>query len=101
MNFITSKSFDKIAANVKILPEMKLTHPFLDQRLASLDSHRNIDRSDSKDQYKQSRIAKFDAALTPWPAWVYKQYDPYNLALKIRHQLMFIETSNIFFCSTF
>lgn len=44
---------------------------------------------------KQERIENLDAIVTPWPAWIYKQYDPKRLALKIRHHLQFIETSEL------
>ncbi|XP_029034768.1 protein cereblon [Osmia bicornis bicornis] len=85
------QGYDKISANVKILPEIILGPPFWDERLASLD-HLRIRPRTEEDFKKQEKIENLDATVTPWPAWVYRQYDPLRLSLKIRQHLQFIES---------
>ncbi|XP_001603993.2 protein cereblon isoform X1 [Nasonia vitripennis] len=85
------QGYSEISANVKIMPEITLTHPFIEQRLASLD-HQRIRPVNEEEQKKQEKLERLEAMLTPWPAWIYRQYDPYTLAFKIRQQLQFIET---------
>ncbi|KAG5307589.1 CRBN protein, partial [Pseudoatta argentina] len=82
---------NKISANVKVLPEITLEAPFLDQRLASLD-HLRISVDSEEDMKKQERVENLDAAVTAWPAWVYRQYDPIRLSFRIRQHLQFLET---------
>lgn len=77
---------------MNILSEITLGHPFLDERLASLN-HLRIHPTTEMDFKKQERVENLDAMVTPWPAWVYRQYDPYRLSLKIRKHLQFIEHS--------
>ncbi|XP_003696072.1 protein cereblon [Apis florea] len=90
------QGYDKISAHVQVLPEITLGPPFLDERLASLD-HLRIQPKSEEDFKKQERVENLDAIVTPWPAWVYRQYDPLRLSLKIRQRLQFIESkgSNI------
>lgn len=64
----------------------------MDQRLASLD-HLRISVDSEEDMKKQERVEKLDAAVTAWPAWVYRQYDPVRLSFRIRQHLQFLETS--------
>ncbi|XP_031843037.1 E3 ubiquitin ligase component cereblon [Nomia melanderi] len=80
----------RMSANVKVLPEITLGPPFFDDRLASLDYLR-ICPSTEEDFKKQERVENLDAAVTPWPGWVYRQYDPLRLSLRIRKHLQFIE----------
>ncbi|XP_076631349.1 E3 ubiquitin ligase component cereblon isoform X1 [Colletes latitarsis] len=80
----------KVSANVKVLPEITLGPPFGDERLSSLDNLR-IHPTTEEDFKKQERVENLDAIVTPWPAWVYRQYDPLRLSLKIRQHLQFIE----------
>lgn len=75
------------------MPEIVLLHPFYEQRLASLD-HQRTRPSNKEEQKRQDKVERLEAAITYWPAWVYRQYDPYKLAFKIQQQLQFIETSN-------
>lgn len=89
-----NQDHNKISANVKVLPEITLGPPFLDQRLASLD-HLRVHPVSEEDIKKQERVENLDAIITPWPAWVYKQYDPRRLSLKIRHHLRFLENSKL------
>ncbi|XP_011062316.1 PREDICTED: protein cereblon isoform X1 [Acromyrmex echinatior] len=88
---IITQDNNKISANVKVLPEITLEPPFLDQRLASLD-HLRISVDSEEDMKKQERIENLDAAVTAWPAWVYRQYDPIRLSFRIRQHLQFLET---------
>lgn len=67
----------------------------MDERLASLD-HLRIQPKSEEDFKKQERVENLDAIVTPWPAWVYRQYDPLRLSLKIRQRLQFIESSMYF-----
>ncbi|EFN75562.1 protein cereblon [Harpegnathos saltator] len=87
---IVTPEHNKILANVKVLPEITLGPPFLDQRLASLD-HLRVYPDLEKNVKKQERIENLDAVITPWPAWVYRQYDPARLSMKIRQHLQFLE----------
>ncbi|XP_012226592.1 protein cereblon isoform X1 [Linepithema humile] len=95
---IITQDHNKISANVKVLPEITLGPPFLDQRLASLDHLRVFPDSETdikkqkKDMKKQERVENLDAAVTAWPAWVYRLYDPKRLSFKIRQHLQFLET---------
>lgn len=75
-----------------MLPEITLGPPFLDQRLASLN-HLRVFINSKTDMKKQERIENLDAAVTVWPGWVYRQYDPVRLSFKIRQHLQFLETS--------
>ncbi|KMQ87897.1 protein cereblon-like protein [Lasius niger] len=88
---IITQDHNKISANVKVLPEITLGPPFLDQRLASLDRLRVFPDSE-EDMKKQERVQNLDAAVTAWPAWVYRQYDPIRLSFRIRQHLQFLET---------
>ncbi|EZA51920.1 protein cereblon isoform X2 [Ooceraea biroi] len=88
---LTSSDHNKITAEVKILPEITLGPPFLEQRLASLDHLRVFPDSEETFMRKQKRVENWDAAVTAWPAWVYRQYDPKRLSNKIRHDLQFLE----------
>ncbi|KOX73264.1 Protein cereblon [Melipona quadrifasciata] len=85
------QGYDKISAHVQVLPEITLGPPFLDERLASLD-HIRIHPKNEEDFKKQEKVENLDAVVTPWPAWVYRQYDPLRLSLKIRQRLQFIES---------
>ena len=87
---VIMQGYDKISANVKVLPEITLGTPFLDERLASLD-HLRMHPTSEEDFKKQERVENLDAVVTPWPAWVYRQYDPLRLSLKIRKHLQFIQ----------
>ncbi|XP_017886440.1 protein cereblon isoform X2 [Ceratina calcarata] len=81
---------DKITAQVQVLPEITLGPPFLDDRLTSLNHLRTHPRTEEEFK-KQERVENLDAVVTPWPGWVYRQYDPLRLSLKIRQRLHFIE----------
>lgn len=87
------RGYNTISANVKILPEITLGPPLLEEHLASLNRLRTYRSSDMKEEdiKKQDRIEKVDAMVTPWPAWVYKQYDPAKLSSRIRKHLRFLE----------
>lgn len=78
------------------MPEIVLSHPFYEQRLASLDYQRVklINTLNTKELTRQAKIERLEASVTHWPAWVYRQYDPYRLASKVQQQLQFIESSN-------
>lgn len=52
-----------------------------------------IHPKNEEDFKKQEKVENLDAVVTPWPAWVYRQYDPLRLSLKIRQRLQFIESS--------
>lgn len=69
--------------------------PFLDQRLASLDRIREFTNVEKAPTKKQERVENWDAAVTAWPAWVYRQYDPKRLSYKIRQFLQFLEISEL------
>ncbi|CAL7937660.1 unnamed protein product [Xylocopa violacea] len=84
------EGYDKISADVQVLPEITLGPPFLDERLASLN-HLRIHPKTEEDFKKQEKVENLDAVVTPWPGWVYRQYDPLRLSLKIRQRLQFIE----------
>ncbi|KAL6433699.1 hypothetical protein ACFW04_005755 [Cataglyphis niger] len=88
---IITQDHNKISANVKVLPEITLGPPFLDQRLASLDRLRVFSDLE-EDMKKQEKVENLDAAVTAWPAWVYRQYDPIRLSFRIRQHLQFLET---------
>ncbi|KAJ8681843.1 hypothetical protein QAD02_017635 [Eretmocerus hayati] len=83
------QGYSQKSANVRIMPEITLSHPIFEQRLTSLD-HRRVMLLNQKDQATFDRIRKLDAAVTAWPDWVYKHYDPQILAFKIRQNLQFI-----------
>ncbi|XP_043674625.1 protein cereblon isoform X1 [Vespula pensylvanica] len=87
---VIMKGYDMFSANVKILPEVTLNHPFLDYRLASLD-HLRVQPTNEQELKQQDFVEKVDSVITPWPSWVYKQYDPVRLSSKIRHHLQFLE----------
>jgi hypothetical protein len=93
------KASNEIFANVKIRSEKILPHPLFDCRLTSLDNQRT--RQIDQEFKKQEKIDRFESAVTSWPFWVYRQYNPYRLAHKIRKQLKFIDNSNIFFTIAF
>ncbi|XP_014234795.1 protein cereblon [Trichogramma pretiosum] len=82
--------FQKVSANVKILPEIVLPSPFADYRSFSLDFQRG--QFDKINNHKKEKIEKVEAMLTHWPSWVYKQFDPQSLASHIKHHLTHIET---------
>lgn len=81
---------EMISANVKILPEVTLDPPFLDYRLASLD-HLRIRATNEKEMKQQNHVEKIDSIITPWPSWIYQQYDPLRLSWKIRQHLQYLE----------
>lgn len=81
---------------MQVLPEITLGPPFFDERLASLN-HLRIRPKNEEDFKKQEKVENLDAAVTPWPAWVYRQYDPFRLSLKIRRRLQFIKNRKYIF----
>ncbi|XP_078052933.1 E3 ubiquitin ligase component cereblon isoform X2 [Augochlora pura] len=83
------QGYDRLSANVKILPEITLGPPFLDERLQSLDRYR-MKSTTEEDFKKQERIENRDAVVTHWPGWVYRQYDPLRLSLRVRKHLQLI-----------
>ncbi|KAK2587505.1 hypothetical protein KPH14_003204 [Odynerus spinipes] len=87
---VIMQGYDMISANVKVLPEVTLDPPFLDYRLASLD-HLRIQPTNEQEMKQQEFVEKIDSIITPWPAWIYKQYDPLRLSWKIRQHLQFLE----------
>ncbi|XP_047357739.1 protein cereblon-like [Vespa velutina] len=87
---IIMKGYDRVSANVYILPEVTLKHPLFDYRVTSLDYLR-IRPITQKEWKQQDFVEKIDSTITPWPSWVYKQYDPLRLSLKIQHHLQFLE----------
>ncbi|XP_066582632.1 protein cereblon [Prorops nasuta] len=93
---LLTKGYGKIFADVRILPEVILKSPFQDERLTPLDPYRTQPFNEAEAR-SQEKIEQFDAAVTPWPAWLYRQYDPLRLSLRIRNYLKFIENrgSNI------
>lgn len=99
-NYLIHQVYGEVLANVKIVPEIVLPPPLYDQRLTSLD-HQRIEATqidNPEDGRKMQKIKRIESVLTAWPSWVYKQYDAQALAIKIRQNLQFIETSNeIFF----
>ncbi|XP_012267633.2 protein cereblon [Athalia rosae] len=84
------QGYDKISANVKILPEISLRPPLFDERLLSLDRLR-ITPSNKQEAMRQQNIERHDAILSHWPSWVYRQYDSKRLSIRIRHHLQYIE----------
>lgn len=80
------EGYDRISANVKVLPEIMLGPPLLEQRLASLDRLRMKPTTDAEFR-RQERIENRDAVLTPWPGWVYRQYDSQRLSSQIKKHL--------------
>nr|XP_046493042.1 protein cereblon isoform X1 [Neodiprion pinetum] len=88
---LIQKGSGKISADVKILPEISLGPPLFDERLVSLDRLRTPPTN--KHQAKRRQILdRYDAVATPWPSWVYRQYDSRILAIRIRQFLQYIET---------
>ncbi|XP_015108351.1 protein cereblon isoform X1 [Diachasma alloeum] len=87
-------SSGRISADVKILPEIELGPPFHEDRLACLDRLRVIPTNE-KEAKSQDKVARLDSVLTPWPAWVYHQYNPRRLAMKIHHYLRFVRSRGI------
>lgn len=81
---------NKIFANIKVLPEVTLPHPLAGQRVISLDNIR-IRATNEEELLKQKKVETMDAALSPWPAWVYRQYDPVRLSIQMRDHLRFIK----------
>lgn len=86
------EGYDRISANVKILPEIMLGPPLLEQRLASLDRLR-MKPTTEEEFRRQERIENRDAVLTPWPGWVYRQYDSQRLSSQIKKHLESINVS--------
>ncbi|XP_015434882.1 PREDICTED: protein cereblon isoform X2 [Dufourea novaeangliae] len=84
------QGYDRVSAIVKVLPEITLGPPLFEVRLASLDRLR-MKPTNEEDFKKQERVENIDSMVTPWPGWVYRQYDPLRLSLKIRKHLEFIE----------
>ncbi|KAI4488628.1 hypothetical protein M0802_011444 [Mischocyttarus mexicanus] len=87
---VIMKGNDMLFANVKILPEVTLNHPFLDSRLASLNLFR-IQPTNEQESKQQDFVERVESVITPWPSWVYKQYDPVRLSSKIHHHLQFLK----------
>lgn len=89
-----------LVAQVKILPEVHLPDPFEHMRLRSLDKftlspaptvdqhalrHQDIGTIRSK---KSQRVRRYNAWMTPWPSWVYDQYDEKILAQKLKNKIV-------------
>lgn len=77
---------NKKYAHIKVLPEVTLPHPLAGQRVISLDNTR-IHATNEEELSKQKRVETMDAAASPWPAWVYRQYDPVRLSIQLRNCL--------------
>nr|XP_018906555.1 PREDICTED: protein cereblon-like [Bemisia tabaci] len=71
-----SSSFQ--VAKVEILPEVQLPDFFSEIKSHSLNRYRKS---------RPQRCKKREAALTPWPNWVYDQYDAKILVTKIKDAL--------------
>lgn len=76
--------------NVKILPEITLGPPLYEVRLASLDHCRMPARTEA-DLKRREKIENADAMTSPWPAWVYRQYDATRLCMRVRKLVHFME----------
>ncbi|XP_012284303.1 protein cereblon [Orussus abietinus] len=81
-------------AYVKILPEETLGPANFDERLVSLD-HLRVDPTNEKEAKLRNKLERTEAAMTPFPAWVYRQYDAKRLSTKIRRYLHFIQKRGI------
>lgn len=75
---------------IQILPEVKAKSSLECTKLAALDNHRNTTVKENVEKVEKTRkrlIDRYDASLTPWPAWVHESTDPYKLAHKIKQTL--------------
>ncbi|XP_043289838.1 protein cereblon-like [Venturia canescens] len=84
------KTQGQILADVKILPEVILGPPLHEERLVSLDRLRKIPVNEKEASEQEYRVSRQDSAVTPWPSWVYRQYDVRLLTMKIHEHLRFI-----------
>ncbi|KAK7072706.1 hypothetical protein SK128_017287 [Halocaridina rubra] len=88
-----------VVARVQILPEIRMECPFQMMRLQSLDkmtlSHpqeetillartRNLSEVRTANSW---RVRSRNAWLTPWPSWVYNQYDDLLLTQRVINEL--------------
>lgn len=87
-------------AKVQILPEIQMGNPFEMMRLQSLDKLTLPDPKESATRVAMLRdlksvrtpncwrIRRRNAWLTPWPVWVYDQYDDLLLVQRVVNELM-------------
>lgn len=78
-----------MSGKVLILPEITLPSPLHCGRLESLDRHRGVGKLKRK-------LAYYDASMTRWPDWVYKQYDAHELVNKVLNELKNFQLGNFF-----
>ncbi|XP_064119954.1 protein cereblon-like [Macrobrachium nipponense] len=89
-----------VVAQVKILPEIRMENPFEMMRLQSLDKmllsppvEEEAGKAPRAGYLDEVRTPKFwhvrrkNAWLTPWPSWVYNQYDDLLLTRKVISEL--------------
>ena len=80
-------------ADVRILPEIELGPPCYEVRHVSLDRLRSIPKTEEEARKLEYKVGRRDSALTPWPSWVYRQYDACRLTIEIRESLQFVQSS--------
>lgn len=64
---------------------------FDDSRVTVLDRHRTPTLDSATEDQRRFKVERFDAAVTPWPAWVLNSVDPFYLSTKIEKQLRDIQ----------
>ncbi|XP_068225702.1 protein cereblon-like isoform X2 [Palaemon carinicauda] len=87
-----------VVAQVKILPEIRMENPFKMMRLQSLDKMvlspaveaAKVPHAACLDEVRTPKfwhVRRKNAWLTPWPSWVYNQYDDLLLTRKVIDEL--------------
>ncbi|XP_052744823.1 protein cereblon isoform X2 [Bicyclus anynana] len=75
---LTAHAFDRLRfMDVRVLPDVRLADPLRAARLAALDPLRAEDE-------RAVRLRRMDAALTPWPLFVYEIFDFRRMRRTIR-----------------
>ena len=75
-------SQEVIYGKIQILPETKPKSSLECTKITVLDNHRT--QADDANENKIRRLERYDASLTPWPAWVHNNSDPYKLAKRMK-----------------
>ena len=83
-----------MSGKVLILPEVTLKSPLHQGRLVCLDRYRGI-------PYLKRKLSYYDSAVTQWPEWVYRNYDPHELVNRVLEELKSLKLGmeNFFFLS--
>lgn len=77
--------FSILTGKVLILPEVSLLSPLNAARFTSLDRYRHS---------PTRKMSGWDASVTPWPEWVYRQYDPHHLVTRVLQELKNFKLGN-------